>query len=359
MAGKKYTYEEAKAELDKWKLGQTSKQYESGNSGPGTISPGKGDNGGKSYGTYQIETNKGTMKEYLQYSNNYNGHFNGLTPATPPFDAKWKELAATDTEAFAKSQHNFIIQRHYTPQLQAIKTELGYDFSTRGKAIQDMVWSTAVQYRGNTPKLIERAQKESRLDFHTATDAEIIIAVQNTKSKHVDQDFRSSKPEIRQSIKKNRIPQEKNSLLHLNELEEIVNSQQQQQEKSENLAPALSLRAEKLFQQCEDKLKEYCNKHNITATEPNDFKNISMALANNAIKASMSKVESLTIDDKWKVSVFSHEPDLRYASVMAHDAVKISAEQSMLNIQNTEQELAQQRNNQMAQNQQNSPRLSM
>ena len=354
MAGRKYTYEEAKAELDKWKLGQTSEKYESGNRGPGTISSGDGDNGGKSYGRYQIETKKGTMNEYLQYSNNYNGHFNGLKPATPAFDAKWKELAATDTEAFSKSQHNFIIEHHYMPELQKLE-DRGYDFSTRGKAIQDMVWSTSVQYRKLLPRVIQRAERESGLNFQTATDAEIITAVQNSKLKHVEQDFRSNKPEVRQSVR-NRIPREKNSLLHLNELEEIVNSQQQQQEKSENIAPALSPRAEKLSQQCENKLIEYCNKHDITATEPSDFKNISMALTNHAIKAGMSKVESLTIDDNWKVSIFSHEPDLRYASLMASDAVKIPAEQSMLNIQNSEQELAQQRNNQIAQNQ---PKLSM
>ena len=35
------TYEEAKAELDKWTLGQTSEKYESGNRGPGTIYSGK------------------------------------------------------------------------------------------------------------------------------------------------------------------------------------------------------------------------------------------------------------------------------------------------------------------------------
>ena len=318
-----YTYEEAKAELDKWKLGQTSEKYESGNRGPGTISSGDGDNGGKSYGRYQIETKKGTMNEYLQYSNNYNGHFNGLTPTTPAFDAKWRELAATDTEAFSKSQHNFIIEHHYMPELQKLE-DRGYDFSTRGKAIQDMVWSTSVQYRKLLPRVIQRAERESGLDFQTATDAEIITAVQNSKLKHVEQDFRSNKPEVRQSVR-NRIPREKNSLLHLNELEEIVNSQQQQQEKSENIAPALSPRAEKLSQQCENKLIEYCNKHDITATEPSDFKNISMALTNHAIKAGMSKVESLTIDDNWKVSIFSHEPDLRYASVMASDAVKIPA----------------------------------
>ena len=179
------TYEEAKAELDKWTLGQTSEKYESGNRGPGTISSGKGDNGGKSYGRYQIETRLGTMDEYLKYSHNYNGHFNGLKPATPAFDAKWKELAATDTEAFSKSQHNFIIEHHYMPQLQKLK-DRGYDFSTRGKAIQDMVWSTAVQYRNNMPRVIQRAERESGLNFQTATDAEIITAVQNSKLKHVE-----------------------------------------------------------------------------------------------------------------------------------------------------------------------------
>lgn len=207
MTGRKYTYEEAKAELDKWKLGQTSEKYESGNRGPGTISSGKGDNGGKSYGQYQIETRKGTMNEYLQYSNNYNGHFNGLKPATPAFDARWREIAATDTEAFSKSQHNFIIEHHYMPQLQKLK-DRGYDFSTRGKAIQDMVWSTAVQYRNNMPRVIQRAERESGLNFQTATDAEIITAVQNSKLKHVEQDFRSNKPEVRQSVR-NRIPREK------------------------------------------------------------------------------------------------------------------------------------------------------
>ena len=117
------------------------------------------------------------------------------------------------------------------------------------------------------------------------------------------------------------------------------------------VSSSLSSRARKLAQQCEDRLVEYCNEHKITATEPSDFKNISMALTNNAIKAGMSKVESLTIDDNWKVSVFSHEPDLRYASVMATEAVKIPAERSVIDIQNLEQELAQQRN-QLAYNQQ-------
>ena len=122
----------------------------------------------------------------------------------------------------------------------------------------------------------------------------------------------------------------------------------------------LSPAAKKLAEQCEEQLIDFCKRNNISASDPDDYKNIAMALTAKGVEARMSRVESVNVDlNENSVAIFSHEPDLRYASVMAHDAVKISAEQSMLNIQNTEQELAQQRNNQMAQNQQNSPRLSI
>src|SRR5690606_25413128 len=39
-----------------WHLGQTSAHYESGNRGPGFISSGVGDHGGKSYGIYQLSS---------------------------------------------------------------------------------------------------------------------------------------------------------------------------------------------------------------------------------------------------------------------------------------------------------------
>lgn len=38
-----------------WKLGDTSKKYEVGNGGPGTVSSGKGDYGGVSYRFIPIE----------------------------------------------------------------------------------------------------------------------------------------------------------------------------------------------------------------------------------------------------------------------------------------------------------------
>ena len=42
-----------------WALGDTSQRYETGNRGAGTISTGKGDHGGVSYGSYQLSSKTG------------------------------------------------------------------------------------------------------------------------------------------------------------------------------------------------------------------------------------------------------------------------------------------------------------
>lgn len=175
-----------------------------------------------SYGTYQIETKKGTMKEYLKYSNNYNHQLDGLVPTTAAFNQKWKQLAASDPE-FAKSQHSFIETHHYQPQLNKLEKN-GYDFSNRGKAIQDMIWSTAVQYGNRTLKVFQRAEQENGLDFNTASNEEIIKAVQKSKLIHVNQDFVSSSHDIRQGVR-NRIPREEKSLLELDKYESLISKQ--------------------------------------------------------------------------------------------------------------------------------------
>src|SRR5579859_685090 len=106
--------EKAKQVVDKWQLGMTSAAHETGGRGPATISMGKNDYGGVSYGTYQFSSEVGTLKEYLGQSR-YKGSFAGLTPVTPAFDAKWRELA-TNEPGFGKDQHDFIQRTHYHPQ---------------------------------------------------------------------------------------------------------------------------------------------------------------------------------------------------------------------------------------------------
>lgn len=212
--------EKAQQELDKWFLGKTSKQYESGRSGAATISTGRGDHGGVSYGSYQLSTKAGTLKEFLDKTNNYHHEFDGLVPKTKAFNEKWVALANNDP-AFGKAQHDFVAASHYEPQMEELR-KAGYDFSERGKAIQDMVWSTAVQYRAKTVRVVRRAEEESGLDFQTATDKEIISAVQDSKRRHVNADFRSSSPAVQNSIKNNRIPDEKANLLKLDGYEKLI-----------------------------------------------------------------------------------------------------------------------------------------
>ena len=213
--------ESAQKALNQWYLGKTSKHYESGTNGPAAISTGVGDHGGVSYGSYQLSTNMGTLKEYLNATNNYNGAFDGFKPKTAAFDQKWVELAKNDPK-FHESQHDFIASKHYEPQKQAL-VSAGYDFSERGHAVQDMLWSTAVQYRGYTVSKIERAERESGLDFSKASDKEIITAVQDSKYKHYKEDFQSSSKQWKGIS--NRILDEKTQLLKLVGHEEISKQQ--------------------------------------------------------------------------------------------------------------------------------------
>src|SRR5437868_13354131 len=73
------------------KLGSLSEKYESGNRGPGTVSTGKGDPGGVSYGTYQLSSRVGRADAFVKKY--YPEEFKGLKAGTPDFTARWQKLA--------------------------------------------------------------------------------------------------------------------------------------------------------------------------------------------------------------------------------------------------------------------------
>jgi hypothetical protein len=137
--------------IKKWELGDTSKLYESGLGGVAIISSGKGDKGGVSYGAYQLSSKEGTLNEYLNNPayGNYGKQFIGLSPGSKDFNLKWVAIAKTDSN-FAITQHKFIEDTHYDPFLKGLDA-LGINLSNRGLAIQDMLWSTSVQFRGIAP----------------------------------------------------------------------------------------------------------------------------------------------------------------------------------------------------------------
>ena len=132
-------------------LGQLSAKYETGGRGPGTVSSGAGDPGGVSYGSYQMATKTGTVKSYVTQSGfTWGRDFASLTPGSADFTACWKRIAASQTDDFQKSQHAYIKRTHYDVLAAKILADDYLDVNTRSRALQDVVWSTAVQHGPGT-----------------------------------------------------------------------------------------------------------------------------------------------------------------------------------------------------------------
>lgn len=109
-----------------WVLGETSKLFESGKGGAGTISGGNGDFGGASYGTYQLASKTGTLQQFLKNSK-YGDQFSGLKPGSPEFNARWKDVAKNDPQ-FSAAQHDFIKATHFDPAMRMLNKN-GIDLS--------------------------------------------------------------------------------------------------------------------------------------------------------------------------------------------------------------------------------------
>ena len=103
----------------------------------------------------------------------------------------------------------------------------------------------------------------------------------------------------------------------------------------------LSPAAKKLAEQCEEQLIDFCKRNNISASDPDDYKNIAMALTAKGVEARMSRVESVNVDlNENSVAIFSHEPDLRYAEMQLDTATKTPAHESAHQVVQAENTLA-------------------
>lgn len=136
------------------RLGSLSEKYESGNRGPGTVSSGVGDPGGVSYGTYQLSSKLGRADQFV--AKYFPDEFKGLKAGTDEFTKRWKQLAKEQTEKLREKEHYYIQVTHYDPQAAHLKKALMLDVNERSRALQNAVWSTAVQH-GPNAKVIDRA----------------------------------------------------------------------------------------------------------------------------------------------------------------------------------------------------------
>ena len=128
-------------------LGVVSAKEESAGTGVETVSGGMGgkDPGGVSYGKYQLESNKGTMQDFLKSSEGkpFASSFFGLKPGTPEFTAVYKEVAKNKKTEFEQAQQNYIERVKYSPVEKYAKS-LGLD--TNNRAVQEALFSQSVQH---------------------------------------------------------------------------------------------------------------------------------------------------------------------------------------------------------------------
>lgn len=213
--------------VEGWELGQTSEKYESGGKGPGVINAytgaAEGDLGGASYGTYQLASYLPTLRkngqsrpsaknspvEQFLKNSKFKEKFAGLTPATPAFDAKWKEIAAANPKEFNQDQHDYT-QRTYYNVMVANLQRAGFDLTKYGPGVQDLIWSTAVQFGPARVSLFTIPLKNKS----ELSDKDIINLVSDYKLAQVDVLFKSSTENIRDGARK-RFTSEKQALLAL------------------------------------------------------------------------------------------------------------------------------------------------
>ncbi|HKV35702.1 MAG TPA: LysM peptidoglycan-binding domain-containing protein [Pyrinomonadaceae bacterium] len=159
-------------------LGILSAKYETGGRGPGVVSTGVGDPGGVSYGSYQMASKMGVPQRFVcQQGFPWLQDFANLTAGSADFTACWKRIAAAQTDAFQKAQHAFIKQSHYDLLAAKILAENKLDVNTRSVALQNVVWSTAVQHGGATPIVGRAIANLSCATSDPTYDKQLICAI--------------------------------------------------------------------------------------------------------------------------------------------------------------------------------------
>ena len=186
-------------------LGSLSAKYETGGRGPGTVSTGSGDPGGVSYGSYQMATKTGTVARFVSEADfPWRNSFKNLQPGTPPFTAKWKEIAASEAERFQECQHAYIKKTHFDLLVAQTLSENGLDINSRSHALQDAVWSTAVQHGGKCA-VIRKALSALTIDSSASDfDKKLISAIYAERGRRRADGklayFSSSSPNVQKGV---------------------------------------------------------------------------------------------------------------------------------------------------------------
>jgi hypothetical protein len=144
------------------RLGILSERHETSGRGPGTVSTGKGDAGGVSYGSYQLATNTGDAAAFMasDAAKPWARDFKGLVPGTAAFTERWKGVARRDAQAFGAAQHAYVQESHYAPVVRRVEQATSYDLDGASDAVRNVTWSIAVQH-GHAANILADAVRQT------------------------------------------------------------------------------------------------------------------------------------------------------------------------------------------------------
>ena len=169
-----YAYVEIRGRGADMALGAIAKKHES-NGNPGMISTGKGDKGGKSYGSYQFASAIDSLAKFLasREAAPFISGLDGLTIASPEFDEAWKKIAAEQPRAFENAQHAYIARTHFEPVSKIYQDSL--DINNVG--LREFVFSASIQHSpAGNQQILDKA-KELLPNFDNKSPEEQLVAL--------------------------------------------------------------------------------------------------------------------------------------------------------------------------------------
>lgn len=194
-------------------LGTLSARFESGNRGIEAI--GYDRQGGTSYGKYQISSRAGSMERFIHFLEGKAPDWAQRLQSAGPADTGsragampevWKEMAAEDPVKFGNLQHAFIRREYYMPARDMILDQTGLNFDEAPSALQEVLWSTAVQHGpGGAARIFgQAADKFLAAEDFSRKPQDLIEEIFDIRSRQ----FSSSTEQV-QSAVRNRFNEEK------------------------------------------------------------------------------------------------------------------------------------------------------
>jgi hypothetical protein len=156
-----------------------------------------------------MATNAGTPQRFVSFleksAPTLAKYLKGKSPGSGSFDSAWKTLAQARPQEFAAAQHSFIKSSYYDPVAKSFPSLTKYP-----KAVQDAVWSTAVQHGvGGAKNILSKVFKTGM------SPTAVINAIYNERSANGGRKyFGGSSSNIRNSVL-NRFEQERKDALKM------------------------------------------------------------------------------------------------------------------------------------------------